>query len=226
MTKNIQFSFCIITDNSDEACRRIDQVIHSIQYLGIPEYEIIVIGGKGNKLSVKADNIIKVDFDETQKRAWITKKKNEVVKLCKYENVVMMHDYFIFHRSWYRHYNEFFKEHQYDICCNPILLENGKRDYTDWLTWDHPIFGRQISLPYHNWSYTKNQYISGGYFIVKKQFLIDNPFDEGLVAGDEEDVKWSLKVRNKAKIICNPSSYCIHNKYHRNQTINTWTKLL
>lgn len=220
------FSFCIITDNSIEACHRISQIIQSIRHLLISEYEILIIGGIGNKFEGNMANIRKIDFDENVKKAWITKKKNDVVKLCKYENVVMMHDYFVFHPNWYRHYDKFFSEKDYDICCNPILLNNGLRDYTDWISWDAPGIPKQTSLPYGCQDYTKNQYISGGYFLVRKSFLIDNPFDENLVAGDEEDIEWSLRVRDKARILCNPASYVAHNKHHRNQTIHIWDKLL
>lgn len=220
---DIPFSFCIITDSSAEAIVRIHQIVDSIEFLKIPEYEILIIGGTGNKINRK---IKKIDFDETTKKTWLTKKKNDIIKHCNYENVVMFHDYFVFHPSWYENYKKFFNQHDYDICCNPILQETGVRDYTDWVTWDDPIYGRHGSLPYHDWSRTKNQYINGGYFIVKKNFLINNPFNESLVAHQEEDVEWSLRVREKARIICNPTSYCKHNKNHRNQTINIWDKLI
>ena len=224
--KDIPFSFCIITDNSDEAAQRIDQIIDSIRLLRIPEYEVIVIGGTGNKITKTGDNIKKIDFDESIKTAWLTKKKNEVVKHCRYENVVMFHDYFTFHFSWYLYYKKFFNKYDYDICCNPIMMADERRDFTDWVTWDHPTIGQHIALPYSDWSNTKNQYISGGYFLVKKKFLEENPFNEDYAAGDAEDVEWSLRVRDKAKIICNPYSYCKHLKEHRNMRVSVWLRLL
>ena len=208
------------------AYQRMAETIKSIRDMNIPEYEIFIIGGEGNKFTGNLKNVTKVDFDESIKRAWITKKKNDVIKLCKYENVVMMHDYFVFHSNWYTHYDRFLKDNSYDICCNPIIMINGIRDYTDWVTWDFPGLEKQTVLPYHDWTKTKGQYISGGYFIVRKQFMIENPLNEELVAGDEEDIEWSKRVRDEAKIICNPSSYVRHNKPHRNQTISFWDKLL
>ena len=224
----IQFSFCIITDNSIDACERIIHIAKSISELNIPNYEILIIGGEINRFAddMSKYNMRKINFDESVKRAWITKKKNLIVKECKYENIVMMHDYFIFHKYWYSYYNKFFEENDYDVCCNPILLANGARDYTDWIVWDHPSYPRQSTIPYHDWSKTKWQYVSGGYFLVKKQFMIENPFDENLSAGDQEDVEWSKRIREKAKIICNPNSYVRHIKNHRNMTIDTWSKLV
>ena len=225
-TQDVPFSFCIITDNSQESVHRIDQIVDSITLMRIPEYEILIIGGDGVKSTRKGPKIRQIDFDESIKPAWLTKKKNEVVKLCKYENVVMLHDYFIFHFSWYFYYKQFLNKYEYDICCNPVLLINHVRDYTDWLTWDHPTIGQQISLPYNEWGYTKNQYISGGYFLVKKSFLEDNPFNEELAEGDPEDVEWSMRVRDKARIKCNPYSYCKHIKNHRNLRVDLWNRIL
>lgn len=221
-------SFCIITDNSDTACERMPHIVKSIIDLEIPNFEILVIGGDKNRFEgdLSSLSMRKINFDETVKRAWITRKKNLIAKECKYDNVVMMHDYFIFHPKWYKHYDKFLQENDYDVCCNPIMLINGMRDYTDWIAWDHPGTPRQTSLPYHDWSYTKHQYISGGYFMVNRQFMIDNPFDERLSAGDEEDIEWSKRIREKAKIVCNPLSYVRHIKQHRNMTIDTWSKLL
>lgn len=223
----IDFSFCIITDNSDAACERILHIAKSISDLNIPNYEILIIGGETNRFTENLSkfNMRKINFDESAKRAWITKKKNDVAKMAKYENLVMMHDYFVFHASWYKHYSEFLKDKEYDICCNPILLIDRRRDYTDWTTYDHPIYGKQCPLPYSDWTCTKNQYISGGYFLTKKQFFLDNPLNEELVSHQEEDVEWSLRVRDSAKIICNPRSYVIHNKKHRNMTVDIWRQV-
>tara|TARA_Y100001973_G_C5202196_1_gene338719 strand:- start:3306 stop:3980 length:675 start_codon:yes stop_codon:yes gene_type:complete len=222
----IDFSFCIITDNSIAACKRISQIIESIRMQNIPNYEIIVIGGEDNKFRGNMHDVKKIHFNESIKPRWLTKKKNDIVKLCKYENVVMMHDYFILHHSWYFHYKEFLSENEYDVCCNPILMINGVREYTDWVSWDYPGIPKHSSLPYHDWTKTSGQYISGGYFLVKKKFLMENPFNENLIGGQQEDVEWSKRIRNKAKIICNPKSYCKHNKTHRNQHVDLWRKLL
>ena len=66
MKNEINFSFCIITDNSLEACKRISQIISTIREQNIPNYEVIVIGGLGNKFSGNMENVIKVDFKEKQ----------------------------------------------------------------------------------------------------------------------------------------------------------------
>lgn len=220
----MDFSFCIITDGSDVAKERIKLTINTIESLNIPNYEILCIGGQDTFEDIKNVNFKKFIFDESIKPAWITKKKNEIAKIAKYENLVMFHDYFIFEINWYKSYLEIKNRGiSWDISCNPVMMINNQRDYTDWITWDHPVYGKQKSINYHNWTMTKNQYISGGYFLVKKQFMLDNPFNEELVANQEEDVEWSLRVREKANIICNPYAFVKHTKWHRSMTIQQLT---
>lgn len=220
----MNFSFCIITDGSTVAKERIKLSISTIESLNIPNYEILCIGGQDTFEDIKNINFKKLIFDESIKPAWITKKKNDIAKIAKYENLVIFHDYFIFETNWYNSYLNLEKNNiLWDISCNPIIMIDNRRDYTDWITWDDPVYGKQKSINYHNWTMTKNQYISGGYFLVKKQFMLENPLNEELVANQEEDVEWSLRVREKAKIICNPYAFVKHTKWHRNMTIHQTT---
>tara|TARA_R110000851_G_scaffold280844_2_gene434227 strand:- start:188 stop:874 length:687 start_codon:yes stop_codon:yes gene_type:complete len=227
MEAKIGFSFCIITDNSDTACRRIIKMVESIRTQNIEEHEILVIGGAGNKFSGDIEGLKKIDFDESIKSGWITKKKNDIAKIAKYENLVIMHDYYVLHREWYSGFKKIaIRFEGCDLCLNPVCLMDGRRDYTDWVTYDHPIYGMHGSLNYHDESNIKNQYFSGGYFVVKKAFFLKNSLNENLVANQQEDVEWSLRIRETANIIFNPYSYVKHNKSHRNQTIDFWEKMV
>ena len=226
----LDFSFCIITDNSTEACRRISQTVSSIRKLNIPNYEILVIGGEDNKFSGDLSDFRKINFDESSVSGWITKKKNNISKLCKYDNLVMFHDYFVFHKNWYEGYKKIYEDFsQCDVCSNPVFMIDGRREFTDWVTLDHPELGWGSPLNYNDWTQTQYQYISGGYFVVKKQFMLDNPLDERLASHQSEDVEWSKRIRNKAKIICNPYSYVKHNKQHRNLRVTheqVWERMV
>ena len=223
----LDFSFCIITDNSSEACLRIVEVIKSIRNLNIENYEILVIGGEGNKFIGSNKDLKKIDFDETQQRGWITKKKNDIAKIAKYDNLVIMHDYFVFHYNWYQGYLKILDRFENcDLCLNPVQMIDGRREFTDWVTYDHPVYGLHGSVPYVDESNVKHQYFSGGYFVVKKDFFLANPLDEKLLAHQEEDVEWSLRIRDTANVIFNPYSVVRHNKTHRNQKIDVWTRMI
>ena len=205
----MNFSFCVTTDYSD--INRLNEVINSIHDLNIPFYEINVIGGKD---SYKDGYYVSyIYFNEKEKPAWITRKKNILANYSKYDNLVFLHDYFVFDKDWYNSFKEFGDD--WDICSNQQLLITGKRHFTDWVTWDDPIFPRYTELPYDEWSRTKNMYISGGYFLVKKHVAMNDPFNEELTHGQAEDIEWSLRVRDKYVMKCNGDAIVRHNKVHR-----------
>ena len=156
-----------------------------------------------------------IPFDETIKWAWVTKKKNVLAAEATYDNVVIFHDYYVFDKDWYKNMVEFSDSVNWDICSCQQLLITGKRHFTDWVVWDDPIFPRYAALPYDEWTRVPFMYISGGFIQAKKQVLIDNPFNEELVHGQAEDVEWSLRVRDKYRIVCNGGSIVKHNKWHR-----------
>jgi hypothetical protein len=85
----------------------------------------------------------------------------------------------------------------------------------DWSLWDKPGHGRAWSLNYDDWSQTQHMYISGGFFMVKRHVMIEEPLDESLGWNEEEDVEWSYRVRDKYVMKCNGKSIVRHNKWHR-----------
>lgn len=204
----MNFTFGITTMYDDQ--NRINQVIKSIRDLNIPKYEIIVIGYKEGGYD---DDTAYVQFNEGIRPGWITRKKNILVDMAGFENVVLMHDYYVFDKNWYKSFVEFGND--WDVCSNQQQLINGQRHFTDWVTWDDPLFPRWTALPYDEWTRTQYMYISGGYFIVKNQVALDNPFNEELLHGDAEDVEWSLRIRDKYLLKCNGSAIVRHNKRHR-----------
>jgi hypothetical protein len=68
------------------------------------------------------------------------------------------------------------------------------------------VVGRECLIPYDISHLTKFMYISGGYFIVKKNIMLEFPLDERLGWGEGEDVIWSKQVRQKYKFSMNPHS--------------------
>lgn len=201
----MKFSFGILTlyENTEQ----IQGVIDSIEALKIPEYEILLIGPKNDQFKNG------IEFDETEKEGWITRKKNVLVDSAKYDNVVVMHDYYTFDKDWYTNFVEFGDE--WDVCSNAQQLINGNRHFTDWVTWDSPIFPRYTAMAYDDWSHTRCMYQSGGYMIVKKDFYKKFPMNEEMTWGTAEDVEWSLRMRTSALWKCNGKSIVKHNKVHR-----------
>lgn len=206
----IPFSFGIITVYEDKD--RLQEIILSIRNLNIPEYEILFVGG-GDSDGIHGQDIRKINFDENEKPKWITRKKNILVQEARYDNVVVMHDYHIFDPNWYEAFKSFGTD--WDICSCPQYLITGSRNPMDWSLWDKPGHGRAWSLNYNDWSQTQYMYISGGFFMVKKHVMLEEPLDESLVWNEEEDVEWSMRVRNKYAMKCNGNAIVRHNKWHR-----------
>ena len=207
---DIDFTFGIITIYEDK--QRLNDIINNIRNLRVPNFEILIVGG-GDSSGVDGPDVIKIDFDESIKPKWITRKKNILVQNAKYENIVLMHDYHLFDASWYEEFKKFGTD--WDICSCPQYLVNGVRNVVDWALWDKPGCGPAWSLDYDDWTQTQYMYISGGFFLVKKNVMIEEPLDERRVWNDAEDVEWSLRVRNKYVMKCNGKSIVRHNKWHR-----------
>ncbi len=204
----LTFGICSTYENIPQ----LSEVVESIRALNIPKYEILIAGVKPHGLTLPT-------FPNTWHLAvdgWLPQKKNTIAKVAQYDTLVLLHDYYLFDPMWYKSYSERTGiSERFDICSNPQYLIDGTRHATDWITWDHPTLGRYWSLPYDDWSNTKYQYISGGFFIVRRQFLVENPLNESMPPGSPEDVEWSLRVREKAYIKCNPFTWVKHNKRHR-----------
>lgn len=202
----MDFTFGIITSYDD--LQRLSDVIDSIRDQKIPNYEILVMG---NDDYLPTEDTTYVNM--SSEHQFVTNKKNKIAEMAKYQNLVLIHDYYLFDKDWYQGYLNFGDD--WDVCSNPQYLINGNRHFTDWVTWDHPTFPRWSSLDYDDWSQTKYMYQSGGYMLVKKDFLISIPFEQNRLWGTAEDVEWSLRMRDTANWKCNKLSSVRHNKVHR-----------
>jgi len=248
----MKFSFGITTaatEQHNQAWRNsLISIIDSIRNLNIPEYEIIIVGGpfvkKGRMCFALhwCSDIIHIPFDDenqyisytwgTEKGerhipGWITKKKNLITKKAKYENIVYMHDYFMFDKNWYKGFLKFGND--WDICmcvCQNIF---GKR-CRDWITWDHPKYPKYFEAPYSDSSVAKNSLIVGSFWVAKRSLMLKEPLDETYLTSNKrifknerkelvikngdmgEDVEWSLRVRQKYKYVMNPHSIVRHNR--------------
>jgi hypothetical protein len=202
---NITFGIC----SSEATIYYAAHCISSIVDLDIPRYEIIVIGGGLGYLSEWVrqegyDNLIRiVEFDETPSR-WITKKKNVLVNLARYENIVLTHDYLSFHANWWKGWSEFTTP--FELATNQILTMEGTR-HSDWVLqpyefWDAVPEARgnwNVALPYDIRGITPVQYIPGNYWIAKTDFMKRYPLDESIIWSPEndvpEDIAWNKVIR-------------------------------
>lgn len=198
----MDFTFGIITNNGTE---NVNQIIDSIEKQIIPNYEVIVVGN----CDINRKNTTVIDFNENIKSMWITKKKNIITDRAKYNNIVYMHDYVILEDGWYSGQLE--SGDSFNIRMDKIINFNGER-YRDWCIWPHndnhmdDFIGRDCLIPYDITHLSKYMYISGLYWIAKKDIMQEYPLDERLSWGQGEDVLWSKIVREKYTFNMNTNS--------------------
>jgi hypothetical protein len=196
----MDFTFGIIT--TCDSINSVADIILSIKKLNIPKYEIIVVGGN------KIDDVIHVPFDETVKPMWITKKKNIICKMAQYENIVLIHDYINFNEDWYSGFLKFGND--FNICVSKILNKDKTRfrDYTIYPS--NTPFTQRALIPYDYPSSLRLSYISyisGSYYIIKKDIALKFQLDERLCWGDGEDILLIKQLlHNNITIKCNKYS--------------------
>jgi len=198
----MNFTFGIITNKGTE--KRINTIIDSIETQKIPEYEVLIVGSA----KIEREHTRVIPFDESKKRAWITKKKNMLTQEASFENVVYLHDYIKFEEGWYDGFLQFGND--FKVCMNVIQNKDGYR-YRDWSLWaeDSPKIGfkkGECILPYWVRHLTKYMYISGAYWVAKKDVMEEFPLDEKLTWGAGEDVEWSKRIREKYDFSMNDKS--------------------
>jgi len=201
----MKFTFGIITaGTSDES---LNLVIDSIERQNIPEYQILIVGNS----QVSRKNTFIIPFDESIRPGWITRKKNIVTINARYENVVYTHDYVVFEDDWYEGFLKFGDD--FKICMNKFVNPDYSR-FRDWVIWPHNdnfmdsivLPNRECLIPYDITHLSKYQYISGTYWVAKKQVMEDHPLDDNLLHCQGEDVEWSKRVRYKYDFSMNPYS--------------------
>jgi hypothetical protein len=194
----LNITFGIITDGKSQD--NLLSVVKSIEALEVPKYEIKIVGKSQN---FHSKYIEQIEFDESEKVGWITKKKNLITQNSSFENIVYLHDYYIFDNNWYKQVLKFGTD--FDLCMHRIETASGSR-YHDWTLWvDNNSFldnylekSRATLIPYSWDKFKKYMYIPGGYWFAKKDFMILNPLNENLVWGEAEDVEWSKRIRESA----------------------------
>lgn len=196
----MDFSFGIVTgglhnhresSTENEVVERIKQIILTIEEQQIPNYEIIIIGGPNEYQNFK--NLRHLPFDDKSSFGWITKKKNIITNLSKYENIVFMHDYYSLDKDWYKEMLSYGND--FKLLMNRIFDINGNR-YHDWEI-TNVFQNADTLLPYDVKDLQKFMYFGGGFWIAKREVMKEFPLDENLRWGSGEDVEWSDRVKKK-----------------------------
>jgi len=159
----------------------------------------------------------RLDFDESLKKGWITRKKNLMVQAATHENILLIHDYYRLSPTFLSVFENV--EQDFDILQPRIITKEGAR-HSDWIVdpkWLHGIMTREIAqkhmeiaptenhpvyvcgVPYNNTDLNHLLYVSGGLILAKKKVLLDVPLPETHCWGDAEDLEWSKNLHKSRK---------------------------
>ena len=193
----MDFTFGIITDGSND--ENIRKIVDSIELQNIKNKEIIIVG---NSKVVVDKNI---EFDETVKPKWITRKKNIITENAIYNNIVYLHDYVEFCSDWYDGFLLFGDD--FSVCMNVILNSDGTR-FRDWCIHNPSELGNKYAgiIPYNTKPLSIDMYISGSYWVAKKHVMKEIKLDENLCWGQSEDIIWSNQISKKYEFKINTNS--------------------
>ena len=244
---NISFGICLGPNfNRDHFKNLVSSIEKNFITTGISNlFEIIVIIPDNEYDDNQTSNIKYIPFDESIKKGWITKKKNIIVENAIYDNICIVHDYYIFDMNWYKGVLSHSIAHpNWDVLCNAIYRFEGDR-HSDWLVNQH-YMEQMLQSPYYRdlnlsqelmqnaplenngakWvcglPYTENklthiQYVSGGFIFARKNVFKTVKLDERYGWGEApEDIIWSKDViKNQFKIQFNKYSSVRLQKPHK-----------
>lgn len=211
------FGICTGYDNAEHLIKCVD----SIRNQQLDDYQIYIVGPEVPDLIY--DELIGIDlefieFDETVKPLWITKKKNLIAQKADFDRLCLMHDYMWLTPKWAKELREFEKVHPWSVLAFPQQRSDGGRFWYDWSGFRGPrhLDDRQF-YKYTDWTHNDEVYISGNIFCVNRNLLLDHPFDESLGHMQEEDLEWTRRIAPYVQFKCAFNSMVCHQKEHRDQ---------
>jgi hypothetical protein len=203
-THRMRWTFGIITvPGSESLISEIIESIRSQEGLTEDNYEIIIAG-----IDSYPDSKVKCISWPKDQQGWITKKKNDIFRAANFENIWISHDYVKLNPGWYKAFNEL--NTPWDCAMMKIYNADGLR-WRDWVSWydhlgtDHPGIIQYIN--YDDSSKTKQMYINGTVYCIKKDFALKFPLDESKTEwGKSEDVDFSLRARQSWRYVMNKNA--------------------
>lgn len=184
-----KWTFGMITKGERDSW--IEEIIQAIHKQRIPHYEIIVCGTYRDR---KEKNFKYIPFNKRDDRGWITKKKNLIAKVAKYENLCFIHDRIVLDEAWFKGMRKY--GNCFELLCNSQVLREEEIRAGDWLTYGNNKLGMPFGislLDYNDWD--EYIYMSGQLSIWKKSIWEKCPWNETLYWG-EEDVELTFRARD------------------------------
>jgi len=218
---DFKISFGISTGytNANHLIKCVNSIRKQSKHLN--EYEILIIGPEIPKIvshEIKGPDIKFIEFDETKRSLWITRKKNLLAQQANFDRLCLMHDYLYFASDWAKNFKKFEQKHSWNILAFPQQRLNGERFWYDWSGFKGPrSLDQREFYKYTDWSHNNEVYISGNIFCVDRFLLLNHPFNENLTHMQEEDLEWSRRITPHVHFKCAYNCFVHHQKEHRDE---------
>ena len=185
------WSFGIITNGQNNDS--VKSLVESIIDQNIPNFEVNICGPSPydsqlpNNVYISKDVKISPDI-----RGPISRKKNTLIKISKFENLCLLHDRYLLPKNWYSNMKEY--GNYFDFLEIPnVDISKSRAPY-------HQVYNNNIADIYMR-SYpflrlkqsSPNQFLQGGSITGKKSIMCKNLFLDHLHWGEFEDVHFSKK---------------------------------
>lgn len=184
-----KWTFAMITKG--ERDKWIEEIIQAVHKQKVPHYEIIVCGTYHDR---DEKNFTYIPFKERDDKGWITKKKNLMARIAKYENFFFIHDRIVLDKDWFKGMKKY--GNCFELLCNRQTLRGEGIRAGDWLTYGTSTLGSPFAiskLDYKDWD--EYIYMGGQLSIWKKSIWEKSPWNETLYWG-EEDVELTFRARD------------------------------
>lgn len=187
----------------------VEQIIQSIIRQKIPEFEIIVAG---NYYEREEPFIKYVPVEDHMPR--LTKRKNEICRHAKHENIAVLHDRVLLEDGWFEGMKKFGNCWDWIGC---VVEHNGARSY-DWFSTGYPQYLSEFdrnrgALAYEDWD--RWCVTNAGIFIIKKRAWKEAQWNELDHYPGNDDMIFSTDLENKGFFPrFNPYSRCKALSFH------------
>jgi hypothetical protein len=206
------------------------ELINSIEFQKIPEYEIVICGPspfddnhphENDHIRILNDVLLKDDV-----RAPIAHKKNVIIKESKFNNLCILHDRYLLPKKWFDRFKQY--GNYFDVLCLKNLNSDNARFGVDWMKFYYPLTARfkiNRALAYDEWH--EDAIIPGGVIVAKKNLIEGFRLDERLHWDELEDMQLSkVAFLNGLLINVDPNNHFISRQVRHVPQASSWLYLM
>ena len=192
VVRNIQdeksWSICYISDGVDIA--QINQTADLVA--DIPNVEILVSGPK-DKLHGLKKNIVIVDDQHMVRSAMISVKKNMLVEIANYQNILLLHDRYLISKTFFANFESF--GYDFSIAVPKQLYFGSNVEYPGLLVEKN---GKVRSVVQHLGR--ADFFVNGGCIVIKRDLARSISLNSFLAWQEMEDIDWSTRLIQNGEI--------------------------